>query len=129
MYKLGSRSRERLHGIDADLIEVVELALTISPIDFGVPEFGGLRTEQDQRALYTKGASKCDGITNKSYHQTGRDFDIYAYVDGKASWDELHLTTCAVAIMQAANTLGVALEWGGLWRGFKDMPHFQKPEA
>lgn len=129
MYKLGKRSRERLQGIDADLIEVVELALTISPIDFGIPEFGGLRTEEDQRGLYTKGLSKCDGIVNKSYHQTGRAFDIYAYVDGKASWDKQHLTTCAAAILEAANALDVKLAWGGHFKSFLDMPHFQKPEA
>lgn len=128
MFQLGKRSRERLEGIDADLIEVIELALTISPIDFGIPEHGGLRTEETQRTLYTRGVSKCDGIVNKSYHQTGRAFDIYAYVDGKASWDKDHLKTCAAAILQAASLLGVALEWGGFFRSFKDMPHFQKPE-
>lgn len=127
MFKLGTRSRERLSGVDSRLIEVVELALTISPIDFGIPEYGGLRTVEDQQKLFNAvpPLSKCDGITNPSYHQTGRAFDIFAYVDGKASWDELHLTTCAAAIMQAANTLGVPLEWGGLWTGFKDTPHFQ----
>jgi peptidoglycan L-alanyl-D-glutamate endopeptidase CwlK len=129
MFVLGKRSRERLQGIDSDLIEVVELALTISKIDFGIPEFGGLRTEEDQRGLYTAGASKCDGIVNKSYHQTGRAFDIYAYVDGKASWDKHHLTACAAAILQAAIILGVPLEWGGNWKTFVDMPHFQKPEV
>ena len=127
MFKLGKRSRDRLVGVDPRLVEVVELALTISPIDFGIPEYGGYRTVKDQQKLFNAvpPLSKCDGVKNPSYHQTGRAFDIFAYVDGKASWDESHLTTCAAAIMQAASILGVSLEWGGFWTGFKDMPHFQ----
>jgi len=51
--------------------------------------------------------------------------DVYAYVDGAASWRPQHLATVAAAMLQAANELGVRLEWGGLWRSFVDMPHFQ----
>ena len=87
-----------------------------------------MRTVKDQAALFTAGKSKADGRTNKSYHQTGRALDVYAYVDGKASWEKEHLAIVAVAMMQAANELGYKLEWGGLFVSFTDMPHFQLGE-
>jgi peptidoglycan L-alanyl-D-glutamate endopeptidase CwlK len=119
------RSRERMKGVDPRLVEIAEYALTISKVDFGIPEYGGLRTAEQQAKLYADGKSKADGYTRKSYHQTGKALDVYAFVDGKASWNEHHLAMIAAAMLQAASRYGVALEWGGLWRSFIDMPHFQ----
>ncbi len=125
MFKLGSNSIMNMAGIDDRLVDVVELAITLTNIDFGVPETGGLRTVQDQAQLFTSGKSKADGRTHKSYHQTGKAVDLFAYVDGKASWDELHLSLCAAAMLQAAAELNIPLKWGGLFRSFTDMPHFE----
>mgnify|MGYP003634724722 FL=1 len=125
MFKLGSNSLNNRAGVDPRLIEISDRAIQISIIDFGIPSSGGLRTTKEQAALFTAGKSNADGRTNKSYHQTGRALDVYAYVDGKASWDKLHLALIAAAMMQAANELGYKLEWGGLWKSFQDMPHFQ----
>ncbi len=125
MYKLSSKSKERLEGVDERLIKVIDLALTITNIDFGIPGDGGLRTAERQKELFDKKVSKCDGYINKSYHQTGKAFDVYAYVDGAASWDRYHLTQVAAAMLQAAGMLGYSLKWGGLWKSFKDMPHFE----
>ena len=125
MFKLSEKSKERLKGVDPRIIEIVDLALTITHIDFGIPADAGIRTAERQLELYEKGVSKCDGYEVKSYHQTGLAFDVYAYVDGKASWNRNHLTNVAVAILQAASQLGYKLEWGGLWNLFVDMPHFQ----
>jgi peptidoglycan L-alanyl-D-glutamate endopeptidase CwlK len=128
MFKLSQNSLNNSSGVDPRLIEVLSRAIKISIIDFGVPSSGGLRTTEDQAALYADKKSKCDGVINKSYHQTGRALDVYAYVDGKASWEKEHLAIVAVAMMQAANELGYKLEWGGLFRSFTDMPHFQLGE-
>jgi hypothetical protein len=127
-FKLGANSLKNRAGVDSRLIEISDLAISLSNIDFGVPSTGGLRTEADQAKLYTSGKSKADGRTNKSYHQTGRALDVYAYVDGKASWEKEHLAIVAVAMMQAANELGYKLEWGGFFISFTDMPHFQLGE-
>ena len=124
-FELGKNSINNMAGIDDRLIDIAELAITLSPIDFGIPSSGGLRSTEDQAALYTSGKSKCDGRTNKSYHQTGRAIDVYGYVDGKASWDKLHLTTIATAMLQASAQLGYELKWGGLWKSWQDMPHFE----
>ena len=124
-FKLSARSYERLKGVDNRIFNIIELALTITAIDFGIPQHGGLRTTADQRNLFKTGVTKCDGIENKSEHQSGLAFDIYAYVDGKASWDRYHLTQVAAALLQAAALLGYPLTWGGLWKSWQDMPHFQ----
>lgn len=127
-FKLSTTSRSRLNGVDKRLIDVIDLALTISKVDFGIPESGGYRTEQQQNELFNKGVSLCDGYDSKSYHQTGMAFDIYAYVDGKGSWNSLYLTQVATAILQAAAQLGHPLVWGGNWKDFVDMPHFEIKE-
>jgi len=126
MFTLSENSKKNLYGVDAELFAVVELALTITKVDFGIPRYGGKRTAGEQNALYKAGKSKLDGYNKLSYHQTGKAFDVFAYVDGKASWSAKHLTHVATAILAAASHLGVALEWGGHWSSFVDMPHFQK---
>jgi len=136
MYKFSERSKERMRGVDSELRKVFDYAILISKIDFGIPRDGGLRTAERQNELFNEGKSKCDGYQDESRHQAN-DFgesdalDFYAYVDGKASWDKMHLALVAATILQAASHLGIALEWGGFF-GSKngkfgwDMPHFQK---
>lgn len=124
-FSLSNRSLERMAGVNPKLQEIAKRAIEITPIDFGIPKFGGLRNEGDQLYLYQSGKSKADGVNKKSYHQSGNALDVFAYVNGKASWNELHLALIAAAMLQAASELGYALEWGGLWKSFKDYPHFQ----
>ena len=126
MYKLSKRSYERLNGIDAILIAIVTEAIKESPFDFGIPRSGGLRTAEDQYKLFKDGKSKCDGFKKKSYHQSGKAFDIFAYVDGDASWSPSHLEPIARHIQKVAKEqFNVELTWGGDWTSFRDMPHFQ----
>lgn len=119
------RDLERLKGIDKRLIDVCIEAFKNSPYPFGIPRDGGLRTAERQKELFDKKRSKADGYKNKSYHQTGKAFDIYAIVNGKPSWDKIALTLIADHILKTANRMGVKLEWGGNWKSFKDLPHFQ----
>jgi len=128
MFKLSDKSKERMKGVDDRLQQVANAALLITKIDFGIPRDGGLRTAVRQKQLYDENKSKADGYKYKSHHQTGKALDFYAYVDGKASWDELHLAMVATAFLQAGSILGIKLEWGGNFRSFKDMPHIQIKE-
>ena len=125
MFQLGKNSLNNREGIDNRLLDITDLAISISNIDFGIPSTGGLRTTEDQAALFTAGKSKADGRTNKSYHQSGKAVDVYAYVDGKASWDKLDLALVAAAMLQASAQLGHELKWGGLWKSWQDYPHFE----
>lgn len=125
MFKLSSKSKERLAGVDFRIIEIIDYALKISIVDFGIPADGGLRTAKRQKQLFDQKLSKCDGLEYVSEHQRGLAFDVYAYVDGKASWDRAHLTSVAAAILQSASVLGYKLEWGAHWKTWQDFPHFQ----
>ena len=126
MYNLGKRSLQNIEGINNILIDIIKEGIKESPFDFGIPNTGGLRTPEDQYLLFCKKASKCDGYTKKSYHQTGKAFDIYAYVDGKASWDSKYYEPIARHLQKIAkDKFNISLEWGGDWVTFVDMPHFQ----
>jgi len=124
-FKLGKNSINNLAGVDGRLIAIADLAIELTNIDFGIPSTGGLRTTEDQAKLYEAGVSQADGVNNKSYHQSGKALDVYAYVEGKASWDKLHLALVATAMLQASAQLGYELKWGGLWKSWQDYPHFE----
>ncbi len=91
----------------------------------------GLRTWQEQDALYAKGRTvpplgKANIVTNakggQSYHNFGLAFDIVVLdAVGKADWDTDHPGWAAAAKIGKS----VGLEWGGDWKTFKDQPHFQ----
>ena len=125
MFSLGKKSIENLIGVDDELIGVIELAIEITKVDFGIPSTGGYRVEAEQAKLFTAGLSKCDGRVNKSKHQTGRAVDVFAYVDGKSSYNTEHLAMVAAAMLQAASQLGIELKWGGHFKSLLDMPHFE----
>ena len=91
----------------------------------------GLRTSEEQDALYAKGRTappigRKHRVTmakgGQSFHNFGLAFD-FVVLDavGKAEWSTAHPG------WGAAGALGksVGLEWGGDWTGFKDWPHFQ----
>ncbi|MBL4622879.1 MAG: M15 family metallopeptidase [Immundisolibacteraceae bacterium] len=127
-FKFSDSSRIRMSGVDARLIRIANRAIQISRVDFGIPKHGGRRSRKVQLSLFVDKKSKCDGLDNISNHQKGIALDVYAYVDGKASWDEYHLSMVACAMLQAASELGYKLKWGGLWKSWQDMPHFELDE-
>lgn len=125
MFTLSKKSKQRREGVDPRLIEISDLAIQITVIDFGHPADAGKRTAERQNELYLDGKSKADGYDKLSRHQSGKALDFYAFVDGKDSWDTEHLAMVAAAFLQAASILGYKLKWGGLWKSFKDYPHVE----
>jgi peptidoglycan L-alanyl-D-glutamate endopeptidase CwlK len=150
-FKLSKTSLGRLEGVDEELVAIVKRAITITPIDFGIPWMGGLRTIADQRKLVEKKVSH----TMKSKHIEGNAFDVVAYVGARPSWELALYDDLADTIIKSAKEIGVKqLKWGGAWhidnilewdgtaleayddmvkvrtaqgrRVFTDMPHFQK---
>ncbi len=118
-FKLSRRSLERMQGVHTDLVKVVLLAIQLTEVDFGVTE--GLRTLEKQREYFAKGASK----TMKSRHLTGHAVDLAAYIGSEVRWDWPLYHKLADAMKRAANSLNVAIVWGGDWKNFKDGPHFE----
>jgi hypothetical protein len=88
----------------------------------------GLRTWQEQDALFAQGRTTPGKIvTNarggESWHNFGLAFDIVVLDSvGKADWDTAHPGWMRAAAI--GKSLG--LEWGGDWKKFKDLPHFQR---
>jgi peptidoglycan hydrolase-like protein with peptidoglycan-binding domain len=89
----------------------------------------GLRTWEEQDALYaqgrtagTKGKIVTKAKGGSSFHNFGLAFDIVVLDSlGKADWDASHPSWKRAAEIGKS----VGLEWGGDWKSFKDIPHFQ----
>ena len=107
-YKLGTRSLQKLEGVNPDLVAVVSRAIELSKQDFSV--ICGLRTVKEQEALVAKGASQ----TMKSKHLEGNAVDLAAYCDG-IRWELNLYDEIADAMLKAAKELGVTLRWGAAW--------------
>lgn len=120
-YALSARSLKNLEGVHPDLVDVVKLAIKLTPVDFMVIE--GLRTMKRQRELVARGASQ----TLNSRHLDGHAVDLAAWVDGTVRWDWPLYHKIAPAVKEAAREIGVPIEWGGDWTTFKDGPHWQLP--
>lgn len=118
---LSKRSLENLKGVHPDLVSVVKEALKLTQVDFCVTE--GLRSIERQKELLKSGATK----TINSRHLTGHAVDLAAYVNNSISWDWVFYEKISHSMKEAAQKLGISIEWGGDWKTFKDGPHFQLP--
>ena len=108
-FKLSSRSISRLEGVDSGLITVVNAAIDMTKVDFGVT--CGMRTVAEQEALVAKGASQ----TMKSKHLEGRAVDLVAYVGSNVTWALNMYDEIADAMAEAARIHGVPIKWGAAW--------------
>jgi peptidoglycan L-alanyl-D-glutamate endopeptidase CwlK len=95
----------------------------------------GLRTFGEEDALYAQGRTEPGKkVTNakggQSIHNYGFAVDICLTIDGKeASWDTAKdWDNDGIADWQEAVKIFAkhGWNWGGNWKTFKDMPHFDK---
>ena len=135
MPKFGRRSRERLKGVDARLVSVLNEVVKY----FDITVIEGLRSQERQNELVEQGKSK----TKFGKHVQGKAVDIAPYpIDWKARDDFHYLGGFVLGI---AAKLGVNLRWGGDWsspsldkdvmsgreqrttkdNGFDDLVHFE----
>lgn len=108
-FTLSQKSIDTLNGVNGKLIAIVHDAIKISTVDFSVGE--GLRTLERQSILVKSGKSK----TMNSKHITGHAVDLWAFVNGKVSWDLKHYYDIADAMRDSAIKNGVILTWGAVW--------------
>ena len=85
-FRLSQRSMDRLEGVHPAMTGVVERAIQLTDIDFGVTQ--GVRTLDEQKANVAAGRSQ----TMQSKHllqQTGfsHAVDVVAYVGPDVSWE------------------------------------------
>jgi len=139
-YQFSRSSRIRLNTCHPDLQKVMEKALEISPVDFGIAS--GARTTREQNELFHQGRSLCDGYVVKSKHQStpSNAVDIYAWMEGQISYSNDVLCFLGGYILATAETLlkhgkiSHRIRWGGNWDGdgiikadqtLVDLPHFE----
>lgn len=120
---LGDRSTKNLKGVHPKLVEVVKRALELSPVDFTVIE--GVRSHERQKELFAQGFTKT--LNSKHFINSktgfGHAVDI---VPLPVDWNNPKpFILVAEAMKKAADELGVKITWGGSWRTFKDLPHYQ----
>ena len=129
LYYLSAASYSRLVGVHPQLVAVIERAITITPIDFGIPRDGGLRLAKRQKELFDDPEiqTNCDGYKVLSPHQAliegdslsyGRAIDFFPYVMRKASYDPVHVAIVGSCIMSTAELMrqdgdiSIRLRWG-----------------
>lgn len=118
-FELSERSLKNLQGVHPKLVQCVELALSLSTMDFAVIE--GLRTEARQKEMIALGKS----WVPRSKHQDGLAVDLMAVpADGSSEWDAPHYDLINAAMQEASGRLGIRLTWGGVWKQ-RDLVHFQ----
>ena len=105
MPKFGKRSKERLKGVDARLVSVLNELVKI--MDVTIIE--GLRSEQRQEKLLKEGSTK----TKFSKHITGKAVDLAPYPIDWKDRDRFHYM--GGMIRGIAKQLNVNVRWGGDW--------------
>ena len=135
MPKFGKRSRQRLKGVDARLVSVLNEVVKY----FDITVIEGLRSQERQNELVKQGKSK----TKFGKHVQGKAVDIAPYPIDWESRDDFHYL--GGFVLGIAAKLGVNVRWGGDWsspsldkdvmagreqrttkdNGFDDLVHFE----
>lgn len=140
MYKFGMVSRKKLDSCHEDLQLIIQEALKLSDVDFGISE--GHRDVATQQMYFRQGKSKIDGVTKLGKHNVmpSEAVDIYGYVNGRATYNVQTLAYIAGVVTAAAKVLyeqgkvNYIIRWGGNWdrdgeiitdQNFDDLPHFE----
>lgn len=142
----GKVSLDRLATCHPDLQLIMNTAIEISDIDFGIAE--GARPVERQQELYAQGRTApgkivtwIDGVTQKSKHNMVPSMacDIYIWINGKAIWDNEHLSYIAglvhgvSAFLFELGRVNHVVRWGGNFdmdgqlveESSTDRPHFE----
>ena len=123
MPRFGKRSKERLRGIDARLVSVLNELIKI--MDVTIIE--GLRSEQRQEKLLKAGSTK----TKFSKHIEGKAVDLAPYPIDWEDRDRFHYM--GGMVRGIGQQLGVNIRWGGDWdsdgetkdNSFDDLVHVE----
>ena len=118
-----------LSSVHPRLAAIVRLAASRMPFDVQVIQ--GARTAAQHAANVKKGVTR----TTRSRHVKANNkagvacaVDMAPSMGGTIPWQRADLFKTMNTIMQAAGKeLGTPVEWGGNWKTFKDLNHWQLP--
>lgn len=126
----------KLAGVHPELGEkVLRIGASLFALGFPIIVTNGLRTTEEQQALYAQGrdtagpiVTEDDGVVHKSNHQAhddgfGHAVDC-AFLDEKMqpSWDPKYPWH-----LYGMMAVQLGLKWGGSWITIKDLPHVELP--
>jgi peptidoglycan LD-endopeptidase CwlK len=120
-------SEARLKGVHPLLAgKVREMSNLLGQLGITIRVTQGLRTWDEQAKLYAQGRTEPDAIVTEaapgySYHNFGLAVDVVPLMQLGPDWNVTHPVWGQIVQMGRS----VGLDPGGLWRTFKDYPHFQ----
>jgi len=123
MPKFGRMSRERLKGINVKLVNVLNELIKI--MDVTIIE--GIRTEERQKELLEKGATK----VKYSKHMEGKAVDVAPY---PIDWNDRERFHYMGGMLRGiGQSMGIKVRWGGDWdsdgeikdNNFDDLVHVE----
>lgn len=140
MHRFGKTSKQRLSTCHIDIIKVLDFAIKVSRVDFGIAE--GNRSLKKQMEYFKAGKSRVDGIKIKGKHNylPSRAVDIFGWVNGRINWEAhtlIYLAGLIIGISEVLYAQGEIthrLRWGGNWdkdgeiitdQDFDDLPHLE----
>ena len=113
-FRLSQRSMDKLEGVHPAMTAVVERAIQLTDVDFGVTQ--GVRTLDEQKANVAAGRSQ----TMASKHLLQDDgfshaVDVVAYVGSDVSWELNMYDNICDAFKTAAEEVECSIKWGAAW--------------
>jgi len=123
MPRFGRKSKERLKGVDAKLVNVANELIKL--MDVTVIE--GLRSQERQNELVAQGKSK----TKFGKHVDGKALDLAPY---PIDWEDRERFHYMGGLVRGiGHSLGVSVRWGGDWdsdgeikdNSFDDLVHVE----
>lgn len=83
----------------------------------------GHRGEKEQNAAFENHTSQLKWPNGKHNRMPAMAVDIAPY---PVDWYDLgRFQTVADVVKNVAKTMGIEIAWGGEWKSFKDLPHFE----
>lgn len=132
MYTFGEGSEEKLKQLHPDLVAVLRLAITITPVDFSIVQTA--RTYEQQVEYFNAG--KSNTLVSRHIITPPQTYchavDVCAWINHQPSYDKDALYNIAGAVKESADLLKIPVIWGGDWKPTKkmpdaDMPHYELP--
>ena len=131
MPEFSDRSLRRLSTVHPDLQILFQEVVK----HFDCTVVSGLRTLEEQQALYAKGRPEgnivtyADGVERRSNHQSGNAVDVVPYPSGYSDAKKIRdFGWYVLGVAQMLKSYGAIdndIKWGGKWKRFKDYPHFE----
>lgn len=150
-WKFSKKSMDMLNTVHPDLKNFFMELLPLLPYDLKIT--CGARTAEEQHNIYMETRevingkivgkidtktkrpmshkTNCDGYEKLSNHQVRTDgygyaVDIGIYIGKNLTWKAKYFGIVYGIAWSSGLLDKYGIEWGGIWKNFEDMPHFQK---